>query len=177
MLSQVTNQLISRDEILQLEAELNDKKQKLFNQRLNIICENSTKFQIEVNKIKKEWTIGYSVDCNLNYSAYHLEGEDSDSGEASETINKNFIIRFGTRDQKMFLTGGGIAYKIYRNYSKQLQILDATYEFDDPPEVHIHRIREYITKDIPEKDALKILLYFRENQWNDEAICHFIGTV
>lgn len=161
-----------RDEILSLEAQLAKKKNLLFNERLNKIAKNT--YDIEVDHVNKEWCVTYTTECKLDFKSYTLEGDEPNT---FEPITKKFIVKFGVKNQKMFLTGSGIKYKVYRNYDKQLRILDVNYEFDEPAEIHIERLHQYIKKPIPEREALQILLYFMEHKWSDESICHYLGTV
>ena len=162
-----------RNEILELEALLSKKKQLLFNERLKKIAPGPT-YEIEVRHDLHEWTVTYQIETQLDYKWYVLDGDEAIK---NDPVTKKFTVKFGIKNQKMFLTGAGIKYKLYRNYDKHLRILDVTYEFEEPAEMHVERIQHYMDNPIPERAALQILFYFMENKWSDESICHYLGTL
>jgi hypothetical protein len=174
-----------KEEILELESVLEDKRDTFFKARLykliGIPGQELISWGISdivLGIYDNEWTIAYKHETTeYNENNYNYDG---DSETETEPREKRSGVSFGEKS-KLFLKGKGYRqgrFKLYRNSRKEIRVINTDYNFELDTEEQLQLIRTYSNdRHIPEWLALKVFLYMCENGWNSEHIIQHLGTV
>lgn len=196
--------LIKAD-ILQLEDILHRKKNVLFIERLRkIIGVDKSKFDtsspdwleklpissftnisfdgssisnidITVDTLEKTWCISYEHHTS-RYDPSKYAYNDESADESDESVEKKTKIEFG-KSRKHFIKGGR-KLTVYRNTSGVLRITNPEYEAEIDLEEQKELMGRYATNiHLPEWLAIKTLLYFSDNKWDDDSIIKHFSIV
>lgn len=168
-----------RQEIIELETLLNQKKKVLFENRLIYISESMTNIsniEIFTDLNKHSWQITYTHTTD-KYSNDHYLMESEQSGEI-EYITKTTKISFG-KSKKYYLNNDNIhKFDIYRNSANKLRVVNVDYALELNGEEQRMLIDSYvINKNIPEWFAISILLHISDNNWTDDSMVLHLGLV
>lgn len=172
-----------RDEIKTLEAELKEKKTKLFNARLLKLLEMTEEqvkdFGVEniaINMGTEEWNITYNHHTD-NYTENNYIHDDGSEIEF-DPVKRKFTIQFG-KNKKYYIKGNGNnRFTIYRNGLKKLRVSSSQYSVELDLDEHAKLIENYSNNpDIPEWLALKIFIYMSKDNWSDENIIIYLSSV
>jgi len=174
-----------KEEILELENQLEEKRDKFFKLRLYKLLgiaeqqlETYGVTDLVLNIYEDEWEIVYK------YTTAQFDENDynhgDDSNEETEIREKTANITFG-ESGKLFISGKGIRssrFKMYRNSRKEMRVINTDYSIELGTEEQLDLIRGYTqSKKIPEWLALSVFLYMCDNEWDTENIIQYLGTV
>jgi len=171
-----------RDEILELEKILSEKKKQLFLSRIETIADAELKsngisnVEINLDTENELWQISYvhKTDqyCPLDYA----NNEDKEVVQPDPPETKETLITFG-KNKKYFIRGG-IQLNVYRNSAGELRILNPDYEFDLDLDEQRALVSDYADNhNLPEWLAIKVFLYLSDNKWDDAAIISHLSSV
>lgn len=185
-----------RNEIIKLEKELHIKKNKLFLLRLEKIAgislENTgiSDIKIVLDENENTWNISYNHFTNAySIDNYRCDNFDSDLEDDSDdnnledysniennTVEKKSKISFGKLNK--YFINGNIKLLVYRNSTGELRIINQEYEFDLDLDQQRKLMEKYSENtNIPEWFAIKVLLFFSHNKWDDKDIITHLSIV
>jgi hypothetical protein len=171
--------------ILDLEEQITDHKNKLFMYRLcKLLCKteqqikdaNITNLNIFIDD--DVWDISYIHTTNdYNSNDYNFDIESEDESDVRLKISN---VHFG-KAKKYYIKGNGIRqsrFKLYKNSRKDLRIINTDYDIELDMDEQFELIGKYSeNKNIPEWLAIKVFLHICENEWQDQHIINYLGTV
>jgi len=192
-----------REEILELEKDLTEKKKQLFLKRLEKIAGCSfvdsgiLSLNIVTDQDENTWQISYvhytksynpvdylystntdsdnDVIENQEADVSKPEGSTPDKNEFSRKHKKTRIV-FG-KAAKYFIKGG-VQLNIYRNTTGEIRITNPDYEFDLDLDEQRSLSRTYSENyNLPEWFAISVLLFMSDNKWDDDAIINHLSFV
>jgi hypothetical protein len=162
-----------KEEILELEKIIFEKKKILFLNRLKLMYNNDLPIddiKIEINE--NDWNITYTH-TTQKYDINNYLYEESVEYKSHE---KTTIISVGKLNKKYYIKGG-IKLNIYKS-KKEIMIINPDYDLEIDIDEHIDLIRSYMKNpNIPEAVAISILMYISDNKWDDDSIIIYLGTV
>lgn len=154
------------------EKLLAEARHQLFMSRiLTMVNEISTVSTVTFSSNGTNWTIAYK--CTVTYDENNYNHND-DSEADTEPYIKTFEISFG-KGKRYFINGNQLRFKIYRNSTNKLRILNADYTADldiDEQEILINSYS--YNYNIPEWFAIRILLFMEKNEWSDENLITYL---
>jgi hypothetical protein len=172
-------------EIQDLERQLKEKKDALFNARLSTMLhadQTNTTFkilEIKTSAVERTWSIRYThyTPC-FNWFNYNYIDDDTEEKfyDDDKPIAKHSEIVFGKN--KTYFIHGGLKFNVYRNSNKELRIINVDYDIDLDIEQQSNLIKNYTQNaNIPEWVALSILMYMIEHSWDDIDIIRYISLL
>lgn len=136
------------------------------------------KIYMQNDKSDQKWYISYLHHTdNYNVNDYILH-EDSEVENEDKAKDTNITFGYETQNgkPKYYIKGNSqTRFKVYRTNKKSLSIVNTDYDVDLDIDEQTELIEKYSNNNnIPEWLALKILLYFRENEWeNSNIVAYF----
>jgi hypothetical protein len=169
-----------KEEILGLMALIEEKKRKLFSDRLASmypvnISANISDIAISCDTKLGEWSISYTHNTD-KYDPDNYVCHDESSDDGSPYPKTSHII-LGKSGKKYYLKGG-IRFNVYRNSGGELRVTNPEYDFDIDMDEHRALIGRYAADtNIPEACALSIFQYISDNKWDDTAVINYLSVV
>ena len=161
------------DQIKDLQKNLVIAKYNLFMSRILTMINHDIKNikDIKIMSINNNWTISYK--CLVTYDENNYNNNE-DSEVETNPASRHFDISFG-KEKRYFINGNQPRFKIYRNSSGKLRILNSDYTADLDIEEQESLISSYsFNYDIPEWFAIKIFLFMDKNDWSDENLITYL---
>lgn len=154
------------------EKLLAEARHQLFMSRIStMVGEISTVKNVTFSSNGANWTITYS--CIVTYDENNYNHNDDSEADTMPSI-KTFELSFG-KGKKYFINGNQQRFKIYRNSTNKLRILNADYTADlDIDEQEILIDSYSFNYNIPEWFAIRILLFMEKNEWSDENLITYL---
>ncbi len=178
-----TDEKSLREEIINLEHLISDKKRRLFIARLCAFADiepnklpecNIANLQISVER--DAWSVTYTHKTNHYHRCLYKPDDELDADESTqepeiEYVEKESTVQFGRDKRKYIRADRANRFSLYTNSDDELRIINKDYDvlLDlEQQEVLIHR---YSTNyDIPEWFAIRIFLFMEKNKWDDKDI-------
>ena len=161
------------DQIKDLQKKLISAKYNLFMSRILTISNGDIKNIKDITfKVKDScWTLSYK--CLVTYDENNYNNSE-DSEVETNPVSRYFEISFG-KEKRYFISGNRLRFKIYRNSSGKLRILNADYTADLDMEEQETLMNTYsFNYNIPEWFAIKIFLFMDKNDWSDENLITYL---
>jgi hypothetical protein len=137
---------------------------------------------IVINTTDSEFLISYTHHTDMYDENNYVN--DNDSHIETEIYKKTSCIELGKtnvlgKNSKYYIKGNKSArFKIYRKTKNILSIINKDYDTELDIDEQTELIEKYSkNSNIPEWLALKVFLYIRENEWNDDNICNYFGVI
>jgi hypothetical protein len=161
------------DAIKNLQKKLATAKYDLFMSRILTIVggEIANIKNIKFTSTGNYWVISYK--CQVTYDENNYNNSEDSEVETSPVV-KCFEMTFG-REKRYFINGNQQRFKIYRNSSGKLRILNSDYTADLDIEEQETLLNIYsFNYNIPEWFAIKIFLFMDKNDWSDENLITYL---
>lgn len=158
---------MSREKIFSLQAALEAAKLELFTERLNKIEPiPATCSQITFHM---ESPCKYRITYEYRPSTPDTSGVDGLGRTSAQAAPTTVVF---ARERQYTLMGSG-EYAVYRNSAGTLRVKEANSTVDIS-DMQSRMILHSVNEDLAESYMLRVIRYFNDNKWDDEAIyVHF----
>ena len=131
---------------------------------------------IQIHTNEHEWCITY-LHKTLHFNCNNYVNDDEKQLNIKDR-ERETLVKFGYKKKKHYIHGfNKKQFRIYKNSSGITRVINTYYNLELTFDEQHDLIEQYSQNiNIPEWFALKMYLYFADNQWDNDAIKKFLTT-